>query len=101
MSRSALIGNLIAMLEDAGFTVSRRCAVRPKSFDVAARRGKDVVLLKILANIDAFDGRTGEEMRRLGTYLNATPIVGSCPEHGPLGPRHTVETDENQSDLVD
>jgi len=33
--------------------------------------------------------------------LNATPIVGSCPEHGPLGPRHTVETDENQSDLVD
>jgi len=75
MSRSALIGNLIAMLEDAGFTVSRRCAVRPKSFDVAARRGKDVVLLKILANIDAFDGRTGEEMRRVGEYLRATPLV--------------------------
>jgi putative transcriptional regulator len=75
MSRSALVGNVTAMLEDAGFTVSDRCAIRPKSFDVAARRGEDVLLLKILGNIDAFDARTGAEMRRLGTYLNATPMV--------------------------
>jgi putative transcriptional regulator len=75
MSRSALVGNVTSMLEDAGFTVSDRCAIRPKSFDIAARRGKDVVLLKVLANIDAFDGRTGAEMRRLGEYLEATPMV--------------------------
>jgi putative transcriptional regulator len=75
MSRSALVGNVTAMLEDAGFLVSDRCAIRPKSFDVAARRGKDVLLLKVLGNIDAFDARTGAEMRRLGTYLNATPMV--------------------------
>jgi len=75
MSRSALVGNVTAMLEDAGFLVSDRCAIRPKSFDIAARRGKDVLLVKILGNIDAFDARTGAEMRRLGTYLNATPIV--------------------------
>ncbi|MFC7057862.1 transcriptional regulator [Halovenus salina] len=75
MSRSALVGNITAMLEDAGFLVSDRCAIRPKSFDVAARRGEDVLLVKILGNIDAFDAATGAEMRRLGTYLNATPIV--------------------------
>ena len=75
MSRSALVGNVTAMLEDAGFLVSDRCAIRPKSFDVAARRGEDVLLVKILGNIDAFDGGTGAEMRRLGTYLNATPLV--------------------------
>ncbi|PSQ12685.1 transcriptional regulator [Halobacteriales archaeon QS_5_70_15] len=75
MSRSALVGNVTAMLEDAGFGVSDRCAIRPKSFDVAARRGEDVLLLKILANVDAFDGATGAEMRRLGTYLGATPMV--------------------------
>jgi putative transcriptional regulator len=63
------------MLEDAGFLVSDRCEVRPKSFDLAARRGDDVVLLKILGNVDAFDGETGAEMRRLGTYLRATPLV--------------------------
>ncbi|WIV66825.1 transcriptional regulator [Natrialbaceae archaeon AArc-T1-2] len=75
MSRSALVGNVTAMLEDAGFTVSDRCAIRPKSFDVAARRGKDLVLVKILGNIDAFNEATGHEMRRLGTYLEATPLV--------------------------
>ncbi|QSG05662.1 transcriptional regulator [Halapricum desulfuricans] len=75
MSRSALVENVIAMLEDAGFLVSDRCAIRPKSFDVAARRGRDTVLVKILGNIDAFDGRTGAEMRRLGEYLGATPLV--------------------------
>jgi len=75
MSRSALVGNVTAMLEDAGFMVSDRCAIRPKSFDIAARRGEDLVLVKILANIDAFNRATGQEMRRLGTYLNATPLV--------------------------
>ncbi|PSP84706.1 transcriptional regulator [Halobacteriales archaeon QS_1_68_17] len=75
MPRSALVGNVTAMLEDAGFLVSDRCAIRPKSFDVAARRGKSVLLLKILGNIDAFDATTGAEMRRLGEYLDATPLV--------------------------
>lgn len=75
MSRSALVGNVTTMLADAGFTVSDRCAIRPKSFDVAARRGEDLVLLKILGNIDSLDGVTGAEMRRLGTYLDAMPIV--------------------------
>ncbi|AQL42828.1 transcriptional regulator [Halorientalis sp. IM1011] len=75
MSRSALVGNVTAMLRDAGFLVSDRCAIRPKSFDVAARRGEDTVLVKILGNIDAFDAKTGAEMRRLGEYLRATPVV--------------------------
>lgn len=75
MSRSALVGNVTAMLEDAGFAVSDRCAIRPKSFDIAARRGEELILVKILGNIDAFNEETGHEMRRLGTYLEATPLV--------------------------
>jgi len=75
MARSALVGNITAMLEDAGFVVSERCAVRPKSFDIAARRGEEILLVKILSNIDAFDARTGAEMRRLGGFLAATPLV--------------------------
>jgi putative transcriptional regulator len=75
MSRAALVENVTAMLEDAGFVVSDRCSVRPRSFDLAARRGEDLILTKILANVDAFDGPTGAEMRRLGTYLSATPMV--------------------------
>ncbi|WP_435319681.1 transcriptional regulator [Haloarchaeobius sp. TZWSO28] len=75
MSRDALVENLTAMLQDAGFRVSDRCVIRPKSFDLAARRGEELVLVKILSNIDAFDAATGAEMRRLGSYLDATPLV--------------------------
>lgn len=75
MSRSALVGNVTAMLEDAGFAVSDRCAIRPKSFDVAARRGSQLLLVKILGNVDAFTEGTGHEMRRLGRYLGARPLV--------------------------
>ncbi|MXR41578.1 transcriptional regulator [Halobaculum sp. WSA2] len=75
MSRKALVGNVTAMLADADFLVSERCAVRPKSFDVAARRGEDILLVKVLGNVDAFDRATGAEMRRLGEYLSATPIL--------------------------
>ncbi|WP_338726832.1 transcriptional regulator [Haladaptatus sp. DJG-WS-42] len=75
MSRSALVENVTAMLADAGFTVSDRCAIRPKSFDVAARRHDDLILVKILGNIDALDAHTGIEMRRLGRFLDATPLV--------------------------
>ena len=63
------------MLSDAGFMVSDRCSTRPKSFDIAARRREDILLVKVLANIDAFDGPTGQEMRRLGTYLGGTPML--------------------------
>ena len=75
MSRDALVGNITAMLRDAGFAVSDRCAIRPKSFDIAARRGEQLLLVKILANVDAFTEETGEEMRRLGSYLDATPLM--------------------------
>jgi len=75
MSRTALVENVSAMLQDAGFRVSERCAIRPKSFDVAARRGEELVLLKVLGNVDAFDAQTGAEMRRLGEHLSATPMV--------------------------
>ncbi|WP_323674482.1 transcriptional regulator [Halorubellus sp. PRR65] len=75
MSREALLGNITAMLGDAGFVVSDRCAVRPKSFDLVARRGEEILLVKVLANVDALDAATGAELRRLGAYLNATPIV--------------------------
>ncbi|WP_435161524.1 hypothetical protein [Halorubrum sp. SY-15] len=31
---------------------------------------------------------------RRACCLNATPIVGVCPTHGPVGPHHAVDADE-------
>ena len=75
MTREALLENVTALLADAQFVTSDRCAGRPKGFDLAARRGEDLLLLKILGNVDAFTAATGAEMRRLGRYLSGTPVV--------------------------
>lgn len=75
MTRSALVENVSAMLRDAGYIVSDRCAIRPKSFDLVARRGEAVMFLKILGNIDALDRETGTEMRRLGELFGGAALV--------------------------
>lgn len=74
-ARDALIGDATSLLGEAGFTVSRRCNIRPKSFDVVARRGSEVVLVKVLVNIDSFDGATASEMRLLAHYLDASSLL--------------------------
>ncbi|MFW6153467.1 MAG: transcriptional regulator [Halobacteriota archaeon] len=75
MTREALVDNITAMLRDAGYVVSDRCAIRPKSFDVVARRDDTIIFLKILGNIDAFEASTGLEMRRLADLLGGTAMV--------------------------
>jgi putative transcriptional regulator len=75
MSREVLINNIISMLLDAGFIVSDRCVIRPKSFDIAARREEQILLIKVLGNVDALNRQTGMAMQDLGIHLNANPLV--------------------------
>ena len=75
MSRDVLIDNIISMLLDAGFIVSERCVIRPKSFDIAARREDHIFLIKVLGNVDAFNRDTGMAMQNLGIHLSAKPLV--------------------------
>ena len=77
MSRDALIDDIISMLLRSGFIVSERCVIRPKSFDIAARKGEEIFLIKVLGNVDALNAGTGMAMYNLGVYLNAKPLVVS------------------------
>ncbi len=42
---------------EAGFSTSDRCYLRPRSFDLAARRDDQFLFLKILSNIDGLNER--------------------------------------------
>lgn len=55
--------------------MSDTCNIRPKSFDVVARRGEMVLLLKVLVNIDGLDAETATEMKALSTHLDAESLV--------------------------
>lgn len=75
MNKEALTSRTIEILTQAGFTVSDRCNIRPRSFDLAARRRSILLLLRILSNIDGLGAETAREMRYLASCLNGSPLV--------------------------
>lgn len=84
------------MLERAGFDVSERCDLRPVSFDLVARRGRELVMVKTLGNVDALTEPIAAEIKMLCKFLHARPIVvglraGTGPlEAGVVYSRHDI-----------
>jgi len=79
MTRETLLDRVIALLERAEFILSEKCDIRPRSFDVGARRGRTFLLIKVLSNIEGLGEDTSQEMRRLAVLFSGSPIV--CGEH--------------------
>jgi putative transcriptional regulator len=75
MDKELLAERVEEVLRQAGFSTSDRCYLRPRSFDLAARKGDLFLLLKILSNIDGLNEQTATEVRRLAMYLFASPIL--------------------------
>jgi putative transcriptional regulator len=85
--RQGLLETVQEMLEAAGFDVSERCDLRPVSFDLVARRGDDLLMVKALGNVDALTEEIATEVKLLCKFLRAHPlIVGLRAGTGPLEP---------------
>ncbi len=68
-----LIAQVLGILKDAGFVVSRRCEAR--SFDLAARRSEITLLAKIMRNIDSLSEDVASGIKRAAFCLLASPLV--------------------------
>lgn len=75
MNKEMLATQVVDLLIDAHFQVSERCHIRPRSFDLAARRDDTLLVLKILSNIDGLNEKTALEIRRLAKYLLGNPLL--------------------------
>ncbi len=75
MNKELLINQVITILSKAGFIISDRCDIRPRSFDLAARRDNVLLLIKVLYNIDGLNEETASEMQFLSKHLHGYPIV--------------------------
>jgi len=75
MDKELLAKRVEEVLRQAGFSTSDRCYLRPRSFDLAARKGDLFLLLKILSNIDGLNEQTALEVRRLAKHLIASPLL--------------------------
>lgn len=87
MDRTGLINTTRAILAKAGFDVSSALTLRGICFDIVARRDTQVLIVKVLSNIDAFSKDNAEEMKVLAESLGATPLVtGERSSSGALEP---------------
>ncbi|MCZ7356341.1 MAG: transcriptional regulator [Candidatus Methanoperedens sp.] len=75
MNKELLLNRAIAILNKAGFIISDRCDIRPRSFDMAARRDNLLLLIKVLYNIDGLNEETAQEMLFLSKHLRGNPLV--------------------------
>lgn len=85
MTRETLLDRVIALLRKADFILSEKCDIRPRSFDVGARRDRTFLLIKVLSNIEGLGEDTSQEMRRLAVLFNGSPItIGEHTNDHPL-----------------
>jgi putative transcriptional regulator len=73
--RDRAIERVRQLLESAGFFVTDAHHVRPTSFDLMARRDSQLLIVKILKNIDALDPGEAARIAELGRQFPAKVLV--------------------------
>jgi len=75
MDKSQLLTDIREILGSAGFSVSDPYTVRLPGFDIVARRGTTLLILKASSNIDGLSEDVAKELRTLSALLKATPLL--------------------------
>jgi putative transcriptional regulator len=82
-------------LEDAGFDVSELCTSRPSCFDIAARKGKSIVFIKVQHDIGSFSKNDSAELKAISDSFEARCLlIGDEAREKPLQD-DTVYTRQN------
>ncbi len=75
MRRDALIDEIREALAKTGFFLSDRHGERGLCFDFVARRDDQLLIVKVLQNVDALSKGTAEELQVIARTLRGAPIV--------------------------
>jgi putative transcriptional regulator len=73
--RERRMAHVREILERAGFLVTDAHGIRPTSFDLLARRDSQLIILKVLKNIDALSPQDADRLRELSALFHARPLI--------------------------
>ena len=73
--REELVTRIRGTLAKSGFFISDPHNIRSISFDIIARRDKQLLIIKALSNIDSLSGDDADQLRVLSTALEGNPMV--------------------------
>jgi putative transcriptional regulator len=66
---------VISIMLLANFDVSERCNIRPRSFDLIAKRGDSLVIIKVVSHIDSVSADIAWDLNMIARHLEATPLI--------------------------
>ncbi len=73
--QALLLESVIKILEKSGFAVAELAETKPRCFDVVARKGDELFIIKVLYNVDSLKPEAAEELKKLAKLLGASPII--------------------------
>jgi len=75
MSQDLLLQVVTGVLQQAGFQVSERCSIRPRSFDLIAGDSRVLVIIKVVSHIDSVSEDIAWDLDMIARYLGAFPMI--------------------------
>lgn len=69
------MSSVIKLLRREGYELLELVDTKPRCFDIIAKKGTKVLLLKVLYNVDSLKPEIADEMKKLAKILNAIAIV--------------------------
>ena len=75
MSHERLLQTVVSVLIMAGYNVSERCGMRPRSFDLIARKDDNIIIIKIVPHIDSVGEESARDLAIIAKHLNAKPFI--------------------------
>lgn len=64
-----------ALLKESGFAVSQVCHSRPSCFDFAARKGEELILIRVQPDVDNLSPRDSSELSDISRSISATSLL--------------------------
>jgi putative transcriptional regulator len=64
-----------ALLRESRFVVSQICHSRPSCFDLAARKGENLILIRVKPDIDNLSASDSSELKEISRSISATSLL--------------------------
>jgi putative transcriptional regulator len=75
MSQDRLLQMVVSVLLMAGFRVSERFSMRPRSFDLIAGSREILLIIKVVSHIDSVSEETARDLDHISRYLKGSPLI--------------------------
>jgi putative transcriptional regulator len=75
MTQDRELQRVISVMITAGFQVSERFSMRPRSFDLIASKGRILVIIKVVSHIDSVGEEVARDLALIAKYLGAVPLI--------------------------